>query len=120
MQETWKFTNLDAPNGRNTSLTPWLTNVLDQYSKEMGIFLSYYYRNEGAVVENVRLIPPDSDLTEMNGTISVSFQLIHFNACLNIHDTNPEQLILSYEISKHGTELTLIGPYWPERELDEI
>ncbi|WP_158859318.1 hypothetical protein [Lunatibacter salilacus] len=120
MQESWKFINLKAPESREKSLIPWLNNVMDQNDSEMGIFLSYYYRREGAVVENVRLKPPSSDLTEMTGSITVTFELVHFNACLNIHDTNPEQLILFYEISDQGTALTLTGPYWPEREPDEL
>jgi hypothetical protein len=56
----------------------------------------------------------------LSGKISVSFELVHFNACLNINETNTKQLRLSYEISENGTELTLTGPNWPEREPDEI
>jgi hypothetical protein len=120
MQETWKFFNLDAPDKKKKVLTPWLQEVIDRNGREMGIYLSYYFRKEGAVAENIRLVPPTSDLTKRTGSISVSFQLVHFNACLNIHDTNLEQMVLSYEISKNGNELTLVGPNWPEREPDEL
>lgn len=120
MQETWEFTDLKPPNKGKSAFSSWLIDVMEQHNREMGIFLSYYYRKEGAVVENVRLIPPSSDLTESTGSISVSFELVHFNSCLNIHDTNPEKLILHYEISDQGTALNLTGPYWPEREPDEL
>lgn len=86
----------------------------------MGIFLSYYYRKDGAVVEDVRLVLPNSELTENTGSIAVSFQLVHFNACLNIHDSNSEKLLLSYKLSGDGTELSLTGPYWPEKDPDEL
>lgn len=120
MQETWKFVNLDAPDRKKKILTPWLKEVIDSNGREMGIYLSYYFRKDGAVAENIQLVPPSSDLTERTGSISVSFQLVHFNACLNIHDTNLEQMVLSYEISKNGNELTFIGPNWPERGSDEF
>lgn len=119
MQETWKFVNLSAPEVGNGTLSLWLKEVLDNYSKEMGIFLSYYYRKDGAVVEGVSLIPPSSELMEKTGSIAVSFQLVHFNACLNIHESNVETMSLSYEISEDGTELTLTGPYWPERDSED-
>jgi len=120
MQETWEFVNLKAPEAGKMTLTPWLIDLFDQNSQEMGIFLSYYYRKEGAVVENVRMIPPAADLSDLSGSIDVTFQLIHFNACLNIHDTNTEELTLSYDLSDNGTKLLLTGPNWPEREPDEI
>jgi hypothetical protein len=120
MQETWKFVNLKAPEATNQALTPWLQDLLEQHSKEMGIFLSYYFRKEGAVVENVKMVPPTTPLTDSTGSINVSFHLIHFNACLNIHDTNTEHITLSYKVLDNGTELLLSGPNWPEREPDEI
>lgn len=120
MQETWKFVNLKAPEAGKSTLNQWLKDVLDKHSREMGIFLSYYFREDGAVVEDVRLILPNSGLTERTGSIAVSFQLVHFNACLNIHDSNPEKLLLSYELSVDGTKLLLTGPYWPEREPEDL
>lgn len=120
MQETWKLTKLNPPDLEQKGLVFWFNDVMDLNCREIGIFLSYYYRKDGAIVEKVRLIPPATDLTEMNGSISVSFELVYFNACLNIHETTKDKLDLAYSISTDGTILTLTGPNWPEREPDEI
>lgn len=115
MQETWTF---DFP----TSKTPkeGLESLLIEKEKDLGIFLSYYYKKEGAVAEKVKL---KSDLifkTESTGSFVLEFDLVHFNACLAIHDQVREKMKLTFEIDSQLEKVKLIGAYWPSREMDEI
>lgn len=119
MQEKWEFKLDNAEVLEKNQLYDVLTRTLETGTKELGIFLSYYYRSEGAVVENVRL-KPNTKLDESSGKFKVSFDLVHFNACLNIHDEGKEEMELSYSFIPDEQRLVLTGPYWPEREPDDI
>jgi hypothetical protein len=118
MQETWKFDISTFDQGK--VLVSIIQEVLLKNQKDMGIFLSYYYRKEGAVVENVQLIGPINLLNDFYGDFLVDFDLVHFNACLNIHEQNKEKMKIQFEIDQDSKQLILTGPYWPEREMDEI
>ena len=115
MQESWTF---DFP--KTDAATDQLIQTLEREQKELGIFLSYYYKKEGAVAEKVALKtgPEFSDKT--NGNFVVDFDLVHFNACLAIHEQKREEMKLTFEIDESNEKLKLSGPYWPEREMDEI
>lgn len=115
MQESWSF---DFP----TSDTPKkdLVSLIANKEKDLGIFLSYYYKKEGAVAEKVKL---KSDLifkTESSGSFVLEFDLVHFNACLAIHDQAREEMKITFETDPHLEKIKLIGAYWPSREMDEI
>lgn len=118
MQETWKFDISTSVQDR--SLESLILEILLEKQKDMGIFLSYYYKKEGAVVENVQLAGLINFLNEFHGDFLVDFELIHFNACLNIHEQNKEKMKLQFEIDRDSKQIILTGPYWPEREMDEI
>ncbi|SMD45058.1 hypothetical protein SAMN00777080_3699 [Aquiflexum balticum DSM 16537] len=118
MQETWKLAI--SPSIQYNDLKHLVQELLLENQKEMGIFLSYYYKKEGAVVENVQLIGPIFFSKEKGGDFIVDFELIHFNACLNIHEQNKDKMKVQFEFDQDSNELILIGPYWPEREMDEI
>ncbi|WP_373493135.1 hypothetical protein [Aquiflexum sp.] len=118
MQETWKFdisTSLQDNNHERL-----IQEFLLENQKEMGIFLSYYYKKEGALTEKVQLNGPINFLENYRGDFIVDFELIHFNACLNINEQNREKMKIQFEIDQDSKQLVLTGPYWPEREMDEI
>ncbi len=114
MQETWTLT---LPNsGKLTSEV--IKQVLAENKKDLGIFLSYYFKKEGALAEHVNL---GSDIIfqgHNSGSFTLSFDLVHFNACLAIHEQKRDQMNINFKIEDGRLDLT--GPYWPERGMDEI
>lgn len=50
----------------------------------------------------------------------LDFDLVYFNTCLNIHEQKRDEMPIQFEFDPLFQNLTLIGPYWPEREMDEI
>ena len=118
MQETWIFDfSQPVPNKTPETL---IREILIKNKKDMGIFLSYYYRKEGAVTENVQLCGPINFLEGNKGRFSVEFDVVHYNACLNIHEQAKEKMIIHFNFNQNSNQLILTGPYWPEREMDEI
>ncbi|GAA0877217.1 hypothetical protein GCM10009119_01850 [Algoriphagus jejuensis] len=115
MQETW---TLDFP--KTDALADQLIQTLQNAQKELGIFLSYYYKKEGAVTENVRLKGTPEFGDKFQGNLTLDFDLVHFNACLAIHEQKREEMKLTFEIDQSDEKLKLVGPYWPERGMDEI
>ena len=116
MQETWLF----KINQNHASLETLIQDVLEKERKELGIFLSYYFKREGAVTENVALKGEINFTSELEGNFLLDFDLVHFNACLNIHDTNRDEIKVDFELSENLKVLKLTGPYIPERGMDEI
>lgn len=115
MQETW---TLDFPPSENTKES--LSKVLKDNSKELGIFLSYYYKKEGAVAEKVSLKSTPEFDSSISGSVILDFDLVHFNACLAIHEQAKEEMRIRFEIDETQQKVKLIGAYWPSREMDEI
>ncbi|MDO9553928.1 hypothetical protein [Rhodonellum sp.] len=118
MQESWKFDT--SGSEKIDDLKDTITETLSNNVLEMGIFLSYYYKKEGAVVENVKQIGNIELTDSLKGKLTVGFDLIYFNACLNINEQGKEKMDIEFEFDKDIRELKLIGPYWPERGMDEI
>lgn len=116
MQENWTF-DITEPVEDSIDV---VTSIIAEKQHEMGIFLSYYYRKEGAVVENVVMNSEPIEDDEYNGKVMVGFDLIHYNACLNIHENKKHYLELEYEIDPATYTISFKGPYWPERGQDEI
>lgn len=115
MQETWTF---DFPFSQNPKED--LEKLLVEKERELGIFLSYYYKKEGAVSENVKLkLGPEFESNTM-GSMVLDFDLVHFNACLAIHEQIREEMKIRFEIDPKAQKIKLIGAYWPSREMDEI
>lgn len=115
MQESWTF---DFPFDRPSS-EAWSWLILNQ-QRNLGIFLSYYYKRLGAVVEKVRL-PTEPQLDSLDsGTLILRFELVYFNACQDLHETQVEEMKLSFQFDAAKKNLTLVGAYWPAREPDEI
>ena len=115
MQESWSF---DFPKTDKSS--DQLIETLDKEQKELGIFLSYYYKKEGALAEKVELKDKPRFKDELNGELVLNFDLVHFNACLAIHEQKREEIKIIFEIDPISEKLKLTGPYWPERGMDEI
>lgn len=115
MQESWTF---DFP--KTQSVANQLIQTLEIQQKELGIFISYYYKKEGAVAEKVELLGQPEFLNQLHGKLTLGFDLVHFNACLAIHDQAKEKMDLTFEIDPEKEKLKLIGAYWPSREMDEI
>lgn len=115
MQESWTFDfPFDSPSSEAWS---WLFQT---QQRDLGIFLSYYYKRQGAVVEKVQL-KTDPQLDSQNsGTLCLSFELVYFNACQYLHETQSEEMKLSFQFDPGKKLLNLVGAYWPSRESDEI
>ena len=82
MQETWKFSLNPQDQPKNPEII--LREVLDTNERDLGIFLSYYFKKEGAVAEKVKLKGKIEFLNDLKGKLMLDFDLVHFNACLNI------------------------------------
>ena len=115
MQESWTFDfSFDRPSSDRWS---WL--ILNQ-QRDLGIFLSYYYKRQGAVVEKVQLKTAPQLDSQNSGTLCLSFELVYFNACQDLHETQTEEMKLSFQFDADRKTLNLLGAYWPSREPDEI
>lgn len=118
MQETWIF-DLQQTDEEPRDYAVVLPNLIRQKSKEMGIFLSYYFRNEGGLVEEVQL--KDISFTNStSGELKVDFKVIHYNACLNINSNDKEEMDLNFIFIPSEGIVKLTGPFWPQREPDGI
>ncbi len=118
MQEYWKLNIIDSVSGNDPKSL--LLQLMQDNAKNIGIFLSYYFKKQGAVVENV-IVQGDPFFREENsGSIRVAFDLIFYNACLNIHEKEKDQMELDFDLQIPKSQIILRGPYWPEREMDEI
>ncbi len=115
MNYSWTF---DFPASLTDQTT--LTLFLTQKQKELGIFLSYYFKKEGAVAENVKLKSAIEFESNTSGSLVLEFDLVHFNACLAIHEKAKEDIIIRFDIDEIHQKLNLTGPFWPTRERDEI
>lgn len=115
MQESWTFDFPPTPNPKED-----LEKLLADKEKELGIFLSYYYKKEGAVTEKVKLKSGPEFESNTIGSMVLDFDLVHFNACLAIHEQVREEMKISFEIDEPNQKIKLIGAYWPSREMDEI
>ncbi|MEP0710526.1 hypothetical protein [Algoriphagus sp.] len=114
MQETWTIKLPKSENADSESIS----QLLAENQKELGIFLSYYFKKEGALAERVDLNSEINFKNETEGDFDLEFDLVHFNACLAIHEQKRDHMKITFEIV--GSDLNLKGPYWPERGMDEI
>ncbi|RIW15639.1 hypothetical protein D0X99_09415 [Algoriphagus lacus] len=115
MQEFWTFDFPLSPKPKED-----LEEILVKNEKELGIFLSYYFKKEGAVAEKVKLRSGPEFESKTTGSMVLSFDLVHFNACLAIHEQAREEMKITFEIDPITEKVKLIGAYWPSREMDEI
>ena len=115
MQESWTFDfPFDTPSSEAWS---WLVQT---QQRDLGIFLSYYYKRQGAVVEKVQLKTVPQLDSQNSGTLGLGFELVYFNACQDLLETQAEEMNLSYQFDTAKKTLSLLGAYWPSREPDEI
>lgn len=115
MQESWTF-DFSPTNYPEVDLEQLVSNK----EKELGIFLSYYYKKDGALAEKVRLKSGPEFESKNTGFMTLDFDLVHFNACLAINEKVREEMKISFEIDGRDQKLMVTGPYWPERGMDEI
>jgi len=115
MQESWKF-HIDHKSDQSDYII--IKDLFKENQNEIGIFLSYYFKKDGAVVENAVLDGDVKTTSPGRGKFQVSFDLIFYNACLNIHDQNKDKIEIDYKMENDTIILT--GPFWPERGQDEI
>ena len=97
-----------------------LSKILIKKKQELDIFLSYYFKKNGAVTENSTLKSEPLFTSATTGTLVLEFDLIYFNACIGIHDNVRDKLELNFKIDSQNQKLKLIVPSLPEREMDEI
>lgn len=115
MHHFWTF-NFPAVKDLETDLE----KILTQNQKELSIFLSYSFKKEGAVAENVMLKSEIEFESKISGSFVLEFDLVHFNACLAIHENVREEMKITFSIDALNQKLNLTGPSWPSREMDEI
>jgi hypothetical protein len=115
MQESWSF---ELP--KCTTLPEGLEVVMQLKQIELGIFLSYYYKKGGAVVENVSQASETKFTSPISGSLTVAFDLIYFNACRDIHQQERGEMDLQVTWDEGKRILRLQGEYWPTRDGDEI
>ena len=115
MQETWTF---DFAFGSMTEQS--LSELLSEKKMDLGIFLSYYYKKQGAVAEHVKLKSGPNFVSGRSGSLILDFDLVFFNACLAIHEQERDSMEVQFEIDEVNGKVKLIGPHWPERGMDEI
>ncbi len=115
MQESWSF---ELPNC--ATFPEGLEAVIQQKQIELGIFLSYYFKKGGAVVEKVSQAYETQFTSPVSGTLKVAFDLIYFNACQDIHQQERGEMELQIHWDEEKRILRLQGEYWPTRDGDEI
>jgi hypothetical protein len=115
MQESWTF---DFP--KTDSLEDELKAILEEKEKELGIFLSYYFKKDGAVAEKVKLKDTPEFSSPTSGKLTLDFDLVYFNACLAIHEQARDEMKMTFEIDETTQKIKFTGAYWPSREMDEI
>ena len=115
MQESWSF---ELPNC--TTLQDGINAVLQLKQIELGIFLSYYYKKGGAVVEKVSQTSEIQFTSPISGSLTVAFDLIYFNACRDIHQQERGEMELQVTLDEEKKILRLQGEFWPTRDGDEI
>lgn len=115
MQETWTF---DFP--KTEAPAKQLEKLLLENEKDLGIFLTYYFKKDGAITEKVKLkgIPEFTSAT--TGKLTLDFDLVFFNACLAINEQERDEMKMTFEIDELNQKLRLMGAFWPSREMDEI
>lgn len=117
MQEIWNF---DVEQAKEPDSEKAIKELIQSKEKDLGIFLSYYFKKEGAIAEKVTLGSEISFLTDQTGKFKLEFDLVHFNACLAINEQKRDLMEISFEFDSDFKNLKLTGPYWPERGMDEI
>lgn len=117
MQEIWNF---EVEEFKDSNSEKAIRDLILSKGKDLGIFLSYYFKKEGAIAEKVTLGSPISFHSDHSGKFSLEFDLVHFNACLAILEQKRDLMEINFEFDSGFENLTLTGPYWPERGMDEI
>ncbi|MBD8489385.1 hypothetical protein IFO69_11575 [Echinicola sp. CAU 1574] len=121
MQETWNFTLSNPTTSSNSEeLTSLLKRTLESNENELRIFLSLYTKIDGAVAEFPEFEKLIEQKSIQEGSISILFNKVFFNACLNINETEKDRIILHYLVDQERAELLLTGPFVPERGMDDI
>ena len=115
MQESWNF---ELPNC--TTLPEGLEAVMQLKQIELGIFLSYYYKKGGAVVEKISQASETQFTSPVSVTLRVAFDLIYFNACQDMNKQERGEMELQINWDEEKRILRLQGEYWPTRDGDEI
>jgi len=121
MQEFWEF-DIDQPldNPSDPSYAQIIRELVEQKARDMGIYLSYYYKGEGGLVEKVEWADGLHLENPLVGSFKVSYDIVYFNACLDINSASRNEMRISFVLDEARRKLKLNGPYWPERGLDEI
>lgn len=106
MQEHWTFKN--TPRLSSESLVSFLAAE----SKQLAIFLSYYYRGKSATAENVRLYGAPIFSSPDSGSIKLQYEVAYFDRCRDIDEREQETMKINFQFDEAKTELTLLGEDW--------
>ncbi|QDH80494.1 hypothetical protein FKX85_16165 [Echinicola soli] len=117
MQYTWNFKLSHDIKG---DLKHILRETFSHQQKELEIFLSYYTKMDGAVAENATFEKAIEPVSNTSGKLILRFHKVFYNACLNIHETEKDQMEVEYKIDWDGSTIKLLGPVIEERGMDDI
>lgn len=120
MQESWEFEFVPPLDLPNQVYVETIKNLVELKAQEIAILLSYYYKSDGGLVEGVKLVDDINFNTQTSGTLTVNFRLVFFNACLDIHSINRDQMVLHFDLDPTTNKIKFSGPIWVEREPDEL
>jgi hypothetical protein len=117
MQEKWNF---EIAQEIEMITKQTIEHLIQEKRKELEIFLSYYFKKEGAIAEHVSLSSSIEFIAVNKGKFKLKFHLIHFNACLAIHYQKADDLEIDFEFDSISKSLSLTLPFSHERGMDEI
>lgn len=122
MQQHWEFDIGNSTLSRQSSFLKKdeIVSFLQNEQRALDIFLSYYCKSEGAIAENTEITGEFTLDENQRGNFKVKYDKIHYNACLNIHEQEKDEMELNFLIDPENLILKLTGPDWPERDTDDI
>jgi hypothetical protein len=88
------------------------------FLRELRIHLSYHFRKDGFIVENVELSKVEYNESNGCGWLFINYDQVYFNSCLNINDMNQESIQLKFVWNSEI--ISIYPPVIFERDCDEI
>ncbi|GGZ32840.1 hypothetical protein GCM10007049_28070 [Echinicola pacifica] len=115
MQHSWKFPIHPDQHSSGQLDQEAISQILLSHKRELEILISHYTKADGALGE-------EPEITEFSdsGSLKISFNKAYYNACLNINETDKDNLRFEFKIDQQTSTLLLTGPDFGERGMDEL
>jgi hypothetical protein len=91
---------------------------METFLGEIRIHLSYHFKKDGFIVENVELSKVEFNEINGSGLLFINYDQVYFNSCLNIDTSNKDTLQLKFEWNSGN--ISIYPPIRFNRESDEI